>query len=195
MPKPEDHPKQADPDADGTEGVEIEWGADEGVEEGAVEYEEDITPEELRRMEETFEADNVEDAADPMAVLRGETPESAQFLGSEGLGIPATVDPTARAARIRRHKVQQGKAQSAQFKAFMGPLLLIVGAILVLMGGGVALYLGGSADDGEVLIRGEVLGVPVATLIGYGSLVVGPVLLLGAWLFHRDVKKANRTGR
>lgn len=103
MADPEEQPQPSDADdADGGQSESLEWAAD-ATDEDADEVqpideiagqtppamdEEDMDPEQMRQLEEAFEVSDLDDSADPMAVLRGETRESEQFLGSQDTGIP-----------------------------------------------------------------------------------------------------------
>lgn len=156
--------------------------------------EEDMVPEQMRELEEAFEADNVEDTADPMAILRGETPESAQYLGFQDMGIPSTILPIPRAARARRYEASRGRAHAIQFKALMAPLLLAVGVLLFVIGV-ICLIMGRPGSEGDITIPGELFGVEYVTWITILSFPVGAILLLGAWLFRRDVRNAREGER
>ena len=212
MADPEEQPQPSDADdADGGQSESLEWAAD-ATDEDADEVqpideiagqtppamdEEDMDPEQMRQLEEAFEVSDLDDSADPMAVLRGETRESEQFLGSQDTGIPSTImvtPPVSRTTRARRHEANQGKAHAAQFKAVMIPLLLAVGAILLVIGV-ICLFAGRQGDEGSFTISGVLFGVAYITWITILSFPVGAILLFGAWLFRRELRDAENDTR
>ena len=212
MADPEEQPQSDDAnDADDEQSGSLEWSADPSDEDAdevkpideiagqipPAMDEEDMDPEQMRQLEEAFEVSDLDDSADPMAVLRGETRESEQFLGFQDTGIPSTImatPPASRKARVRRHEANQGKAHAAQFKAAMIPLLLAVGVILMIIGV-VCLVAGRPGDGSRITISGELFGVAYVTWIAILSFPIGSILLFGAWLFHRELRDAEDNTR
>lgn len=215
MADPEEQSQQSDgDDADGGQSELLKWAAGptngDGDEAQPIDPdaigsgqtppamdEEDMDPEQMRQLEEAFEVSDLDDSADPIAILRGETPESAQYLGSQDTGIPPTIlvtPPVSRAARARRYEASQGKAHAAQFKAVMIPLLLAVGALLLVIGV-ICLFAGRPGYEGSITISGEMFGVAYVTWITILSFPVGAILLFGAWLFRHDLRDAEKNRR
>ncbi|HUU22307.1 MAG TPA: hypothetical protein VM389_07195 [Phycisphaerae bacterium] len=152
------------------------------------------TAEDLREVEEYFEADDVEDAASPLAIMQGETAESASDPVLMSAGLPGAAGPAAQAARLRRHGRLASQAHAHQFKRFMIPLLLVTGVLLFVLGGA-ALALQGSLESAETAGQGSLLASKSARWSAVAAFPLGAILLLGAWLFRRDVRRAEKGAR
>lgn len=100
--------------------------------------------------------------------------------------IPATPVGSERA---RQKKIRQAhaKATGTQMKKTMIPLLLVSGVILLLLGGMTAI-MGATGDLTETgaFDSGTILLLTVA------AFVLGPILIIGGWLLHADIKKSER---
>ena len=134
------------------------------------------------------------DRADPAAGLgklaQGEDPAGDDSSAPDDGTIPvapaavAAPPPPADSLAVRRahattFTANQARAHAHAYKKFMLPLLLIVGALMLVVGI-VAGYMGASASqkDGQKLFLIAAVSFPIAA-----------VLLFGAWLFYRDVRK------
>jgi uncharacterized membrane protein len=125
-------------------------------------------------METTHDAD-----ADNPAVALADSDEQND-------AIPATPVGSERA---RQKKIRQAhaKATGTQMKKTMIPLLLVSGVILLLLGGMTAI-MGATGDLTETgaFDSGTILLLTVA------AFVLGPILIIGGWLLHADIKKSER---
>jgi len=118
------------------------------------------------------------DAADDLGRLagggdeEGERPEAAPFAG----------DPAqARTARAAGHDRRRTRAHA--YKKSMIPFLIVVAAMLLVVG---------CISAGIVVpawLSEEPTSDPRMTLVSIASFPLAGVLLLGAWMFHRDVKQ------
>ena len=91
---------------------------------------------------------------------------------------------------------QKKKAHAYQFKKTMIPLLIVVAAVLLIMGT-VAVFI---PTGGEQAVQPDNKQAPQAEteiskfrpLLVMASFVVGAVLLLGAWMFYTDIRRADQ---
>lgn len=97
-------------------------------------------------------------------------------------GVPGRRAYQARGARGARIAGRQARANVNAYKKMMIPLLLVVGALLILIGllGVSMLIAPEEADSGT---RWHALMTAVALV----SFPLGAILLFGAWWFHRDM--------
>ena len=120
-----------------------------------------------------------DDDADNPAVALADSDE-------QNNAIPATPVGSERA---RQKKIRQAhaKATGTQMKKTMIPLLLVSGVILLLLGGMTAI-MGATGDLTETgaFDSGTILLLTVA------AFVLGPILIIGGWLLHADIKKSER---
>lgn len=108
-------------------------------------------------------------------------------------GEPAAVAETSYAQRFRqeyiRYQTQSRLAHAHQYKKIMIPLLLVVGGMLLLICVATAImvvrYGGKEAAQPSAMVQSAPWFIPCAGLLG-------AVLLLGAWMFHRDTSKADK---
>ena len=106
-------------------------------------------------------------------------------------GFPAQQDGrSVRKARAASLHQQSRIVRTHQYKRTMIPLLLVVGVLLLILGAGTLLVL--LADSGGGAVQYEMQ----RSLLGrYGrhlavmAMPLGMILLLGAWLFYRDVRR------
>lgn len=130
---------------------------------------------------ETTHADD--DADDPAVALSG-ADEPVDAFPTAGAAPARAGGERARQKKIRQ---AQAKATGMQLKKTMIPLLLVSGVILLLLGGLTAtmdatgdLTETGAFDSGTIL------------LLTVAAFVLGPILIIGGWLLHADVKKSER---
>jgi len=83
------------------------------------------------------------------------------------------------------------RAHSEQYKRTMIPLLVIVGGLLVLAGAGTLAMLIQQKQGGCVLGEGNLLLRYGAWFI-VAAWILGAILFVGAWMFHRELSQ-NRT--
>ena len=115
-------------------------------------------------------ADGGDEEGDPA----GERPEAAAFAG----------DPAqARPARAAGHHRRRGRAHAHAYKRSMIPFLIVVAAMLLVVG---------CISAGIVVpawLSDERASDPRMRLVSIVSFPLAGVLLLGALMFHRDVKQ------
>lgn len=90
--------------------------------------------------------------------------------------------------RARQKKIQraQAKATGLQMKKTMIPLLFVSGVILLLLGGLTGIMsAGGGVSETDTFDSGTI------TLLTIAAFVLGPILIVGGWLLHMDVKKSE----
>jgi hypothetical protein len=124
--------------------------------------------------------DDAQHPADPaadLAAVAGATPPSS---------------PATRKARAEVFHRKARRAHAHQFKKFMIPLLLISGAALFVLGTVAAFLVFGSADGPAADREGRLVSVETERLLVLAAFPVGAILLLGAWLFHLDLRRAKR---
>jgi len=127
-----------------------------------------------------------EDALSAMA--KGEWKEEDEAAPPEPTAAPsgdgqATIVPSDAPRSSRPDaRVLAAKARAAQsdsLKRFFVPLLLVVGGLLWLLGGGVAVM--------SMLGRIQTDALKIIMIVS--AFPLGAFLMLGAWLFHRDAKR------
>ncbi len=89
--------------------------------------------------------------------------------------------PQARKARVDKLARRGRLVQSRHFKRMMIPLLVVVGIMLFVVGV-ICLKLGLNEASRQV---------ENFKWLALAAFPLGAILLLGAWLFHRDVKRAD----
>jgi len=101
--------------------------------------------------------------------------------------IGVDVDPEeARRSRQTGLKGRVKRAHAEQFKRTMIPLLLVVGAMLLLISVATILMMQTHESDTGEFMGG--VGWPMAI----GSFVLAAVLMLGAWLFHYEINSNKK---
>ncbi|MFP4053811.1 MAG: hypothetical protein ACLFV7_08110 [Phycisphaerae bacterium] len=122
-----------------------------------------------------------------------EPAEAAPTVDLSGEGDAPTVDAAPRPsadeirARQARLKAAQAKATGHQVKKTMIPLGLVSGVVLLLLGGLTAIMTGGDQAIENDMFDGQTI-----TLLMIAAFVVGPILIVGAWLLHQDVKRSDQ---
>jgi hypothetical protein len=140
---------------------------------------------------ETDTPDN--EALGDLAAAAG-TPDDAEI--GEVAAASSAVMPTIQPQRATRLQANVRRSHSQAYKRMMIPLLITVGLILIGISAlTLVLLLGGPGDDPDS-IAAEGSG-----LAQYGkffilaALPLGAILLMGAWLFYLDVKRAEARNR
>ena len=149
-----------------------------------------------------------EEELDPAAALaaaaggEARTGSAAAFAGA----LPALDGPAAaeqKRARSLQMQLQSRRVHAYQFKRFAIPLLIVVG-VLVLIMGVATLLLVPSDPNAPIDEEGNPVGgayeAPQESLIPprfrpwliLSAFVVGPILLLGAWMFYADVRRSDQ---
>jgi hypothetical protein len=106
---------------------------------------------------------------------------------------PIQVDPVARKIQEEKFRRQSLIAQHHQLKKFMIPLLLTVAVLLFVCGGLlVALMSTQGENGGKLAITHGLLNHPFGRFLVFASFPVGAILLLGAWVFHQDVRRMEK---
>lgn len=136
------------------------------------------------------------DAAAELAAAAGSAPPAPAATGPAFPQAPGVaLTPEQKQARAVRFDVRTRRAHAYQFKKTMIPLLIVVSVVLLIMGT-VAVFLpGGDA----VTDRGGADAAPSMSPVQkyrpwliLSAFVVGPILLLGAWMFYLDVRRSDR---
>lgn len=105
---------------------------------------------------------------------------------AEGAQLAMDVTQPFQAVQAQARK-PAAHAASHNLKKVMIPLLIVVGGLLLLMGGAVA-FLDATGTLKDASETGP-LGGPVGRVLVYSAFPLGVILLVGAWLFHREVKQ------
>ncbi len=119
-------------------------------------------------------------AGDPLDGEVFEQTDSAVDIG---------VDVNPEQARRTRQTGMQGrirKAHAEQFKRTMIPLLLVVGAMLLLISITTVMMIQAHRGDSGKFMGG--LGWPMAV----GSFLLAAILMLGAWMFHNELQRSQK---
>jgi len=124
--------------------------------------------------------DNASGAADPADY-------AAPVFNADAAGT-ASKDKKLRQAA---YHARSTRADSEQYKRTMIPLLVIVGGLLVLAGFGTLAMLIQQKRGGCVLGEGNLLLRYGAWFI-VAAWILGAILFVGAWMFHRELSR-NRT--
>jgi hypothetical protein len=125
----------------------------------------------------------LEAAADPLA--------ASASAGNNDIQVPSAIPAGDRRRRAREFEKRSRQAHAQQYKAVMVPLLLTMGAILVLMG----LYAAVSGSpaapnpDGSARAAEEGFGISFRRWFPFFAFPLGAILLTGAWWFHKDVNR------
>jgi hypothetical protein len=135
----------------------------------------------------------------PQEQLEGEVIETGEavstIVGEPGQDPPVTLDAAAgdlvavRKVQAAKFEERSARAQHQQMKKFMIPLLVTVGVLLFLFGGYLLTKLPGQA---EAAADGSMLARPWAKFVVLAAFPLGAILMLGAWLFHQDVQRAEK---
>lgn len=122
------------------------------------------------------------DAGDELDDLGEAGDETVEAEAAAMTGVPGRRAYQARGARGARIAGRQARANVNAYKKMMIPLLLVVGALLILIGMlGVSMLI--AAEEADSGTRWHALMTAVALV----SFPLGAILLFGAWWFHRDV--------
>lgn len=128
-----------------------------------------------------------QDVSDPLSALTGMARgrrDAADDLGRlAGGGDEEGEAAQARPARAAANDRRRGRAHAHAYKKSMIPFLIVVAAMLLLVG---------CISAGIVVpawVSEERTSDPRMTLVSIASFPLAGVLLLGAWMFHRDVKQ------
>jgi hypothetical protein len=107
-------------------------------------------------------------------------------VGTQNTDVPPT--PPTGQKRARQQKIRRAQAQATgmQMKKTMIPLLMVSGVILVLLGGLTA-FMSGNGEVGET----GMFDSGTIALLTIAAFVLGPILIIGGWLLHVDVKKSG----
>jgi len=128
-----------------------------------------------------------DDDADNPAVALADSDEQNDAIPATPVGGSRVGGPGSERARQKKIRQAHAKATGTQMKKTMIPLLLVSGVILLLLGGMTAI-MGATGDLTETgaFDSGTILLLTVA------AFVLGPILIIGGWLLHADIKKSER---
>ena len=107
---------------------------------------------------------------------------------------PSRVAPAAYQRRIAVRMTHQRRVHAEQFKRMMIPLLLVVGAMLIVLGGITAFMLPSEEEIELARLTGRsgLLHRPITRWMVVSAFPLGAVLFLGAWVFWREIRQKNR---
>lgn len=119
--------------------------------------------------------EEISDAADSEAAvtLAAQAP-SASAPEPAGGGVSMSNARRARASSLKR---QAARVHAEQFKRMMVPILIVTGVLLLLLGAVVAFVVRPDGGFQRVMV--------------ITSFPMGAILLVGAWLFYADLKRAD----
>lgn len=150
-------------------------------------------------------AEELDPAAALAAAVGAEAPtgSAAAFAGAPpALGGPAAAER--KRARSLQMQMQSRRVHAYQFKRFMIPMLIVVGVLVLIMGVATLVLVpsdpNAPIDDQGNPVDGAYEEAPQENLIPpqfrpwliLSAFVVGPILLLGAWMFHADVRRSDK---
>jgi len=125
--------------------------------------------------------------SDPLSALTGMARgrrDAADDLGRLAGGAAEEGEAAqARPARTAGHGRRRGRTHAHTYKKSMIPFLIVVAAMLLVVG---------CISTGIVVpawLSQERISDPRMRLVSIASFPLAGVLLLGAWMFHRDVKQ------
>ncbi|MFP4141272.1 MAG: hypothetical protein ACOCZU_02275 [Planctomycetota bacterium] len=133
---------------------------------------------------ETSHADADADADNP-AIALADSDEQNDATAAAPVGGNRGDGPPSERARQKKIRQAQAKATGTQIKKTMVPLLLVSGVILLLLGGLTSIM----RASGDVT---EADGSNTVLLLTVAAFVLAPILIIGGWLLHADVKKSER---
>ena len=97
----------------------------------------------------------------------------------------------ARKTRASTLQRQRARVHAEQFKRMMVPILLVTGILLLILGGIVAVMMR-QTDPTMVIDDGTLLNNPMfKRVMVITAFPLGAILLVGAWLFRADLKRAE----
>lgn len=119
----------------------------------------------------------------PAPEASSETPSAASVaLAEPGEALSAPAAPASRQVLKARMNAQMAKSQAAQFKRALIPMCLAMGLMLFIAGGVTLYILADAPADGAQ-------DSPMMKYAALSSFPLGVMLLAGAWLFHREIKR------
>jgi len=105
-------------------------------------------------------------------------------------GLPATAPtPAAKRARAANFHKRSGAAHAHHFRRTMIPLLLTVGGLLFLLAIGTLVMM---ATTEEAALQQNPYLMRYGKWCIIAAFPLGAILLVGAWLFHGDVKRSEQ---
>jgi len=130
------------------------------------------------------EADAAKSADAAAAVL------AAAQAASGAPSQTTTAESSPRKNRAATLKRQRQRVHAEQFKRMMVPMLIVTGILLMVLGGIVGFMMRG---DPEMHTGSGPLHDPtLKTIMVCTAFVVGAILLIGAWMFRADLKRADK---
>jgi len=149
----------------------------------------DIAHDGFNAVEHIADEKGVSGAADALAAQTGSAEPRAAVAS-----VPRPSSSGARKARAATLHKNRSRAHAEQFKRMMVPILLITGVLLLMLGGVVAWMMRDVPADAYT---GEgVLNNPaVKRIMVITAFPLGGILMIGAWLFRSDLKRAEKAAR
>ena len=140
-------------------------------------------------------ADRTDPAAE-LAAAAGDNRSAGPGAIAPGFDPAGAVAPSPEQKRARavQFDARTRHAHAYQFKKTMIPLLLVVAAVLLIMGT-VAVFLPGAPGANQAGSDAASSGSTVQAYRPWlilSAFVVGPILLLGAWMFYLDTRRSDR---
>jgi hypothetical protein len=98
-----------------------------------------------------------------------------------------------RRAHAAQYQQQASRANTHTYKRTMVPLLLVVGLLLLIMGGAAFAFLP-SSEMAEVIRRTNPDALSISPVMRYMAILsfpLGAILMLGAWMFHQEIRRSD----
>ena len=137
------------------------------------------------------------EAGDALSSLAGDDgPAGAASNGGAGAAAEAlggfAAPAAGRAGRYARLHAATHRAHAHQYKRTMVPVLIIVGAMLLVCAIFTILVLAGDSSDPSSMAAEGTYFREYGHLFVVVALPMGAILLLGAWLFHVEARKSGK---
>jgi hypothetical protein len=143
---------------------------------------------------EALETDEPQQTGDGFVAAESveETDESsAPEVNLASFAVPASA-PVSRSVQAKRKQSQVNSVYAQQYKSILVPLLLSIGAMLIMIGMICFFASGPSVDaDNQPLDNPPLLGEKFK-MFGLICAPMGLILLIGSYLFHMELSKTTK---
>ena len=149
----------------------------------------DISQDGFNAVEETPAPTGESDAATALAAQTIPAPARAAPVAGSAAAVSG-----ARKARASTLQKQRARVHAEQFKRMMVPILVVTGILLLALGGIVTVMM--RQVDADMYTGAGLLQDPgFKRIMVFTAFPLGAILLIGAWLFRADLKRAEATAR
>lgn len=136
-----------------------------------------------------------DESTDAFAAVADDPTDPAAALSAAPVAdlTDAAADADGRAARLARARTQRAQAahvHAYQFKHFMVPMLLATGGLLIVVGLVILVRIANGAR-----FVASWISESAVKIMAWAALPLGLILLLGAWLFYRELQQARNKRR